>query len=139
MKLPLKLEYACRVLIHLKPTYVSREVRRVEELADLEKISPNYLVQILKDLRTHGLVRSERGKNGGYALLKDPAEITLYDIVRATEGNLLQVNGNGAAEGQYGASTEELWRAIFQKFEMELKRHPLSEMGEEDAGEMYHI
>lgn len=137
MKLPLKLEYACRVLIQLKPTFVSKEVRRVEELAELEQISPNYLVQILKDLRHHGLVRSERGKNGGYTLLMNPEEITLYDIVRATEGHLLQVNGD--EDGESGHATVELWRAVFAKIEEELKSHRLADMGEDGAGPMYHI
>ncbi len=138
MKLPLKLEYACRVLIQLKTTQGTKEVRRVEELADIERISKAYLVQILKDLRQHGLVRSERGKNGGYALLKAAEEITLYDIVQATEGHLLELNHEGS-EGESGPATDKVWRTVFAVVEKELKDCSLAEMGEDGPGPMYHI
>lgn len=136
MKLPLKLEYACRVLIQLKPTFVSGEVRRVETLAESEKISSNYLVQILNDLRTAGLVESRRGKKGGYILARDPSEITLGDIVRATEGVFLQLNG--PAEGDSGELIAEVWREVFSKVEGELDARRLSEM-ESEPPQMWHI
>lgn len=136
MKLPLKLEYACRVLVQLKPTFVSGEVRRVETLAESEKISPNYLVQILNELRTAGLVQSKRGKNGGYFLARDPAEITLEDIVRASEGAFLQLNGSET--GESGALIANVWREVFEKVNVELRKHRLSEMDGEVAG-MWHI
>ncbi|MEZ5304557.1 MAG: Rrf2 family transcriptional regulator [Verrucomicrobiales bacterium] len=95
MKLPLKLEYACRVLVQLAPTFGAGQVRRVEELAERERISANYLLQILNELRTAGLVQSRRGKNGGYLLAKEPASITLAEITRAVEGALLRAQRDG--------------------------------------------
>ena len=109
MKIPLKLEYACRVLIQLRPTYTTGEIRRVENLADREKISPNYLVQILNELRNAGLVESRRGKNGGYVLAQDPEAITLDHIVRAVEGPFLQLNGS--TDGESGETTAKLWKS----------------------------
>jgi Rrf2 family cysteine metabolism transcriptional repressor len=136
VKLPLKLEYACRVLIQLKPTFLSGEVRRVETLAESEKISSNYLVQILNELRTAGLVESRRGKKGGYILARDPADITLGDVVRATEGVFLQLNNS--EEGESSELIANVWREIFAKVDAELDRLRLSEM-EGEAAEMWHI
>lgn len=127
MKIPLKLEYACRVMIQLKHSYASGEVRRVDELAERECVSPNYLVQILNDLRTAGLVDSRRGKRGGYLLARDPQEVTLADIVAASEGALLQ--GNGVPEGESGIATAELWRTVCSGVDSHLKRHRLADMG----------
>jgi len=137
MKLPLKLEYACRVMIQLKPTFHSGRVRRVENLAEREQISPNYLVQILHDLRMAGLVESRRGKNGGYYLSRDPEQITLADIVDATEGSLLQLNGT--PEGESGEITARMWREVFTEVEEQLRRHRLTDMGEPESAEMWHI
>jgi Rrf2 family transcriptional regulator, cysteine metabolism repressor len=137
MKLPLKLEYACRVMIQLKPTFVSGEVRRVEDLADLESVSPNYLVQILTGLRTAGLVESRRGKHGGYLLAKNPEEVTLGDIVAAAEGALLQLNGT--PEGQSGPATARLWRRLFEDVEVQLRRRRLADMGTGESAAMWHI
>ena len=137
MKLPLKLEYACRVLIQLKPTFISGEVRRVEALAEREQISPNYLVQILNELRTAGIVESRRGKHGGYILARDPKDVTLADIVQATEGAFLQLN-NSEGEGESGELIAGIWLDVFEKVEAELRSRRLSDMDGEPA-EMWHI
>lgn len=99
MRLPLKTEYACQVLAQLASRHASGEVRQVEELAAAERLSPNYLVQILTALRQAGLVISRRGKNGGYLLARDPSEISLAEIALAMEGGALIESspGNGGA------------------------------------------
>ena len=51
-------------------------------------IPKQYLEQLLGSLRRNGLIRSERGANGGYQLAKPPAEITVLDIIDAMEGPL---------------------------------------------------
>jgi Rrf2 family protein len=45
-----------------------------------------FLLQILRNLVAHGLLRSTRGVIGGYALARDPHEISLLDIIEAVEG-----------------------------------------------------
>ncbi len=137
MKLPLKLEYACRVLIQLKPTFLSGKVRRIDDLAERECISPNYLVQILNDLRTAGLVESKRGKNGGYCLVRDPSEITMEDVVGATEGAFLQLNG--ASEGESGGAAAEAWKRVFESVNEELRQHRLSDLGEVEVVDSWEI
>jgi len=61
---------------------------RVETLASQHSIPANYLVQLLIDLKAQGIVRSHRGKEGGYLLARPPAEITLGDIMRAVHGSV---------------------------------------------------
>lgn len=102
MRLPLKTEYACQVLAQLASRHSSGEVRQVEELASAERLSPNYLVQILTALRQAGLVLSRRGKNGGYLLARDPSDISLADIALAMEGGALVESspGNGGASAK---------------------------------------
>lgn len=108
MRLPLKTEYACQVLAQLAKSHASGEVRQVEELAAAERLSANYLVQILTALRQAGLVISRRGKNGGYLLARDPATISLADIALAMEGGALIESspGNG---GESASRVHEAW------------------------------
>ena len=80
MKLPHKLEYACRVFAQLGRTYGQDSLVHIEELAKAESIPANYLVQILKDLRSGGLIISKRGKQGGYALSREPEKLSLIHI-----------------------------------------------------------
>lgn len=61
---------------------------RVEQLAAEQGIPANYLVQILIELKGQGIVRSVRGKEGGYRLGRAPSEISLADVLRAIHGTV---------------------------------------------------
>ena len=102
LKLSLKVEYACRVLAQLSRSYGSRSFSRIDELAELEEIPANYLVQILNDLRNGGLIISRRGKLGGYRLAKPPAQITLFDIVFGHGGRALGYQPRVETVGRVG-------------------------------------
>ena len=83
MKISQKLEYACRALAQLAKTYDGKSLTRLEELAQREAISANFLVQILNDLRRGGMIDSRRGASGGYLLSRPANQITLRQIVEA--------------------------------------------------------
>ena len=59
---------------------------QAKDIAKREDIPLRYLEQIFQDLKRAGLVESKRGPRGGYFLKRDPAEITLGDVVRALQG-----------------------------------------------------
>jgi Rrf2 family protein len=62
------------------------------ELADSERLPPDYVEQILLRLRRAGLVESVRGAKGGYFLARPPAEITVRDVMAASEHQTFEVN-----------------------------------------------
>ena len=61
------------------------------EIAERTAVPPSYLEQIMAQLRGAGVVRSERGRFGGYRLNHAPAEITLERVVRVFEGQLAPI------------------------------------------------
>lgn len=77
-----------RAVLELARAHPSGEVTRVEDIAARHGIPPNYLVQILLELKARGLVRSVRGKEGGYRLAKPPTEITFGDVLRSMNGEV---------------------------------------------------
>jgi Rrf2 family transcriptional regulator, cysteine metabolism repressor len=89
VKLSVKSDYAARAVLALARHYPDGGARRVEELATPQGIPPNYLVQILIELKAKQIVRSVRGKDGGYLLARPPAEISMSDLLRAVHGELL--------------------------------------------------
>jgi len=95
-----KLEYACRALAQLAKSFDGGNVTRLDEIAQREAVSANFLVQILNDLRKSGLIISKRGKQGGYILAKAPRSINLHEIVSAVEPTL--VNHSISSEGLSG-------------------------------------
>ena len=88
VKLSVRSDYAARAVFGLARRVLSREPVTVEVLASEQDVPPNYLVQILIELKAKHIVRSVRGKAGGYLLARPPAEITLGDVLRCVHGQV---------------------------------------------------
>jgi len=125
VKLSHKLEYACRVLAQLGRLYGRTTLAHVDELAELEKIPANYLVQILNELRTAGLIVSKRGKQGGYALSRPPQSIGFERTF--------------APVGHSGERVAAIWSAIGLEFERQVRCYTLAAFVVEETQNMYYI
>ena len=88
MKLSVKSDYAVRAVHGLARHYHTSKAQTAETLAAEFGIPPNYLVQILIELKSNQIVKSVRGKTGGYFLARPPGEITLGDVLRAIHGEV---------------------------------------------------
>jgi len=88
LKLSVKSDYAARAVLGLARQHATGESVRVETLAEQQGIPPNYLVQILIELKSQRIVKSQRGKDGGYLLARPPAEITFADVLRCIHGQV---------------------------------------------------
>jgi Rrf2 family protein len=86
-----------------------------ERIAQAQEIPLKFLENILGDLRHAGLVRSQRGVDGGYWLARPADEITVAAVVRAVEGPIANVRGIGPEQVSYAGSAERLrdvWIAV---------------------------
>jgi Rrf2 family protein len=86
-----------------------------ERIGTEQGIPVKYLENILSELRQSGLVRSQRGAEGGYWLARSPDAITIADIIRAVEGPLATVRGERAEHLDYGDGTgalQGMWIAV---------------------------
>ncbi len=114
-----------------------KTITRLDEIAQREDISSNFLVQILNDLRRSGLVTSKRGKHGGYHLSGKPDQVTLYDIVQSVEPNLLE--NTTVNEGASGSGVNKAWTGASNAFSQHLKNTSLSTLIEEQDTPMFYI
>ena len=77
--------YATRMLLdialHQQEGYVV-----MKEIAERQQISKKYLETFTAQLVDAGILLIRRGKKGGYRLMKTPSDITLLEVIRATEG-----------------------------------------------------
>jgi Rrf2 family protein len=85
-----KAKYAIKALLALAERD-DEEPMRISDLAKAEQIPPKFLELILLGLRNQGILRSRKGKGGGYLLARDPSEIYLGQIVRMFDGPLAPV------------------------------------------------
>ncbi len=135
MKISQKLEYACRATVQLARSDDS--ILKLEEIAQRENVSSNFLVQILNALRSHGIIESKRGKHGGYYMTRNPEDISLYEIVKAVNSGV--VADVTVKDGDSAVSVASLWESISRDIDALLKKTSLQEMmGNEDTY-MYYI
>jgi Rrf2 family protein len=88
VKLSVKSDYATRAVLGLARLSKDGAAVRVETLAESQNIPPNYLVQILIELKSTQIVKSQRGKEGGYLLARPAAKISLGDVIRCVHGQV---------------------------------------------------
>lgn len=117
MKISTKGRYALRLMIDIAINASERPVR-VKEISERQGISVKYLEQIISILNKAGFVKSIRGPQGGYQLVKKPADYTVGMILRLTEGSLapvacLEYEENDCPR-QEMCATLELWRQLNQ-------------------------
>ena len=85
MRISAKAEYACVAMLELAANYAEPQPLPIKAIAEAQEIPQNFLVQILLQLKTAGLVVSMRGAAGGYQLARRPDAITLADIINAID------------------------------------------------------
>src|SRR5581483_4712773 len=89
MRISAKAEYACVAMLELAANYSDAQPVRIKAIADAQGIPQRFLVQILLQLKTAGLVASVRGAAGGYQLAKAPESITLAAVINAIDDRTL--------------------------------------------------
>jgi Rrf2 family protein len=112
MRISAKADYAVRASLELA---AADGAVKGDALASSQEIPFKFLENILIELRHAGLVRSQRGPDGGYWLAKPAGEIAVADVIRAVEGPLATVRGESPEELDYkgaAARLQEVWVAL---------------------------
>ncbi|HIR12251.1 MAG TPA: Rrf2 family transcriptional regulator [Candidatus Fimenecus excrementavium] len=114
MKISTKGRYAIRLMLDLAQ-HTDDGCVSIKTIATRQGISEKYLEQIIKSLSANGLVESTRGKQGGYRLTRTPAEYTVGEILRVTEGSLAPVScleEDHHCENCEDCVTFEIWQNV---------------------------
>ncbi len=114
MRVTARADYAVRAAVELVGAGQGAP-RKAESLAKAQGIPLSFLENILNQLKSAGIVRSQRGPEGGWWLLRAPEELTVADVIRAVEGPLASVRGERPEHLAYDGSAESLqdvWIAL---------------------------
>ncbi len=85
-----KAEYGVRVMVDLARRGGDQPVA-LAEIAEAEGLPLAYLEHLVARLRRAGLIESRRGVHGGYLLAREPAQITMAEVVEALEGRIAPI------------------------------------------------
>lgn len=116
MKISTKTRYGMRFMIDLAQRHGEGCVA-LKEVAERQGISKKYLEQVVAPLSGAGLLRVTRGYQGGYQLARPPEDITLADVVGASEDGLELLDcmsGVLACERQGSCLSQRIWGGMEQ-------------------------
>jgi Rrf2 family protein len=109
-----KADYAVRAAAELAAATSTRPLKR-DQISEAQHIPSKFLETIMLELKHAGIVKSTRGADGGYALARPAAEISVADVIRAVDGPLANVRGTRPEQTAYHGVTEslvEVWIAV---------------------------
>lgn len=123
MKLTTRSRYGARMVLDIA-IYGANEPVRIPDIAARQGLSVKYLEKLARELKAAGCIKSRRGPKGGHMLAKPAEEITLGEIVRALEGDLLLIEcgkGSGICPRAESCLTRQVWleagKALFDKLD----------------------
>jgi Rrf2 family protein len=131
-------EYGLIVSLHLAKRAGNGPVA-ARDMAEREKLPADYVEQILLRLRRAGLVESVRGARGGYLLARGPEEISVKDVLDASEHGTFEVNCecHRVADGRCGAdetcSVRPVWQLLQRRIDETLGGIHLGDLLHEEA------
>ncbi len=114
MRITAKADYAVRAGAELAAAEPGMPVKG-EAIATAQHIPLNFLENILRELRRAGIVRTQRGAEGGYLLAVPPEQVSVADVIRAVEGPLAAIQGIRPDQLHYegaAAALADVWVAM---------------------------
>lgn len=140
MKVSTRGDYASRALLSLALHRDGSGPTSVRDIAERTGLPQPYLEQILLALKGAGLVRSKRGVGGGYVLAREPATITLGDIVSAVDGPIAvgdfgEPHQNGACDHEGQCVLLSIWGMVSHHMRRHLDELTLDDIAQMARGE----
>jgi Rrf2 family protein len=132
VRISAKVDYAVRAVIELA-TAPDGTLTKGDAIAQAQGIPLKFLENILADLRHAGIVRSQRGADGGYRLARPAGEVSVADVIRAVEGPLASVRGEPPETVDYAGSAaalQQVWIAVRANLRSVVERVTLADLAE---------
>jgi len=123
-------EYAIRAILYMAQQ-PRGEIVYKRDICQAQDITPAFLTKILQPLIKLGIVGSQRGVGGGFFLAKDPAEVTLLDIVKAQEGPVYLnqcLIKEGNCNREFFCPVHGAWKEIREEFMATLARYDFASL-----------
>jgi len=113
MKLSTRTRYGLRAMVEIGRSDPSKPVS-LDDISLSQGISVKYLHSLLTILKSGGLVKSVRGRGGGYVLARDPATVTIYEVYSVLEGPLRVVDciGERVCDRSSQCPVQGLWEEV---------------------------
>jgi Rrf2 family protein len=134
----MKSEYALRATMHLALTDENKYVN-IPAISSCWRIPEKFLRKIIPQLRKAGIIKSQRGINGGISLAISPADITVLDVIEAIDGKL-KLNKCLAESFECsfknGCAYRQLWHQVQENLTESLQSKSIMQLAREQNQKM---
>jgi Rrf2 family protein len=132
MKISRKADYALRAVLHISKQPTEKR-NSINIIAETERIPRDFLAKILKELTRSQILRSYQGVHGGYQMAKNPAQVTVLDVIEAMDGPLglnLCVRGDRGCDCDKAdhCSMYPFWNKLQNEFRVKLKAETMAKL-----------
>lgn len=133
MKISTKVRYGLKALVYIAEESSKGRLVRIKEISEKEDISVQYLEQILYKLKNEEVIEGKRGPNGGYRIMKNPEEVTLYKLYKILDDDTKVINCNENVKETKECASESscnnscIWRKLDSAMKDILKSTTLAE------------
>jgi Rrf2 family transcriptional regulator, cysteine metabolism repressor len=135
MRVSTKGDYGIRALIELSHHFGETRPTQSSEIAARQKIPESYLEQLLTTLRRAGFIRSVRGPQGGHALIRDPQDLRVSEVIEALEGSIMPIDcldESSQCTKSGGCAQRDMWAAVRDAILNVLGNTTIAELAERD-------
>ena len=119
MKISINADYILRAMYELA-TVSNKQPLSISKIANDKHIPRKYLEKLFVNLKKYGIVKSTLGKNGGYILADKPENITMKQIIKAAEGQIIIHN---CRDRRVDMSCEFFENCVFKDFWSKFNNH----------------
>ncbi len=135
MRVSTKGDYGIRALIQLAHHYGEPHPLQSSDIAAAQNIPESYLEQLLTTLRRAGFIRSVRGPQGGHALIRDPQDLRVSEVITALEGSVTPIDcldDSSACSKGGGCAQREMWQEVRDAILNILENTTIGDLAERD-------
>jgi len=128
VKFSTRAEYGLKAMVNLAKDHPAQ--KSIKEISKSEKISVKYLERLINELRKSDLVKSQRGKNGGYMLAKKPSLMKVGEIIEVVEGPIVPMNCAGKKCAMLNKCSSQIvvWNKVGEQIKKTLYGIKLSDL-----------
>lgn len=142
MNISAKTEYACIAVLELTLHQSSPDPVRIGDIAEAHGIPSRFLVQILLQLKGAGIVTSTRGASGGYRLARDPADLSLEEVMAVIDGRCGTMSTNASKETPVSSALLRVWNEVAESERQQLADINFNDLAKQlsrNTSNMYYI
>ena len=113
MKFSTRAEYGLKAMVNLAINFP--KIKSIKDIAREENISQKYLERLINELRKKQLVKSRKGKKGGYVLVLNPKKIKVGEIIEILEGPLLPIKCQSEKCASKRCLSKKVWVVLWRQ------------------------